>query len=91
MIFTVPADDAKALMVFSDSFKKSYPDATVLTISEKNGSFAINSSDGNLGKEVFAELVAISGGKGGGQAVIRGTMPAEKIADVIEGLKRKFT
>ncbi len=90
LIFTIPAADAKELMVYSDSLKKTYPESSVVTISEVNGALAVTSPEPARGQEVFKELVAVSGGRGGGQGTIRGTMPVEKIEAVIEALKRKF-
>ena len=90
LVFVIPVDDAKALMVYADSLKTTYPRSTVVTISNKAGNFAITSSDGNIGKEIFKELASISGGRGGGQPTIRGTLPVEKIDAVIAGLKEKF-
>jgi alanyl-tRNA synthetase len=90
LVFKVPAGDAGDLMVYADSFKKTYAQSAVLTISELNGGFAITSADTGLGKDVFQELAAVSGGRGGGQGTIRGTMPPEKIEAVIDSLKRKF-
>ena len=77
-------------MVFSDSFKKTYPESCVVTISDANGALTITCPDPARGQEVFRELVAASGGRGGGQGTIRGTMPTEKTEAVIEALKRKF-
>jgi alanyl-tRNA synthetase len=90
IIFIVPASDAKELMVFADNFKIGHPKSAVLTISEGSGSFALTSIDINFGKQIFSEIAAISGGRGGGQAVIRGSVPVDKINDVVDGLKRKF-
>jgi alanyl-tRNA synthetase len=90
LIFTIPAADAKELMVYSDSLKRTYPEASVVTISEVNGALAVTSPEPARGQEVFKEIVAASGGRGGGQGTIRGTMPVEKIDAVIEALKRKF-
>jgi alanyl-tRNA synthetase len=89
-VFVIPVNDAKALMVYADSFKNTYPGSTVVTISGSMGNFVITSPDGNFGKAIFKELAAISGGRGGGQPTIRGTMPVEKIDAVITGLKEKF-
>jgi alanyl-tRNA synthetase len=90
LIFVVPADSAKELMVYSDSFRKLYSKSAVVTISKKAGNFAITSSDDGLGKQLFKTLVEITGARGGGQPTIRGTMPVEKIDSFIEELKRKF-
>jgi alanyl-tRNA synthetase len=90
LVYVIAAGDAKELMVFADSFKKAHPNEVVITISQANGGFAITSGDPALGKSVFSEVVAVSGGRGGGQGTIRGSMPADKIDMVIEALKRKF-
>ncbi len=90
LVFIVPASDAKELMVYSDSFRKTHPQSTVVTISENNGALAITSPDPSHGQAVFRELVAVSGGRGGGQGTIRGSMPPDKIDTVIKALKRKF-
>jgi alanyl-tRNA synthetase len=90
LVFTVPSDDAKNLMVFSDTLRKKHPQATVLIVSSKSGAFALTSANGNASKDIFKEIVAISGARGGGQQTIRGSMPVEKIDAVIEGLKQKF-
>lgn len=90
LIFTIPAADSKALMVFSDSFKKTYSDSCVVTISDSNGALTITSPNPARGQEVFKEVVAVSGGRGGGQGTIRGSIPVDKIDAVIGALKRKF-
>jgi alanyl-tRNA synthetase len=90
LVFAVPADDARNLMVFSDTFRTQYPDVSILTISEKNGAFALTSGNGAQNQEIFKEIVAISGARGGGAQTIRGNMPVDKIDAVVEGLKRKF-
>jgi alanyl-tRNA synthetase len=90
LVFTVQSDDAKNLMVFADTLRRQYPEVTILTVSDKNGAFALTSGNGGAGQEVFKEIVALSGARGGGKPTVRGSMPVEKIEAVIEGLKKKF-
>jgi len=90
VLFVVPARDAKELMVYFDSLRSAYKQSSVIAISENNGAFAIISNDNGQAQEIFQELVSISGGRGGGQGTIRGSMPVDKIDKVIDGLKRKF-
>ena len=90
VLFVVPARDAKELMVYFDSLRSAYKQSSVIAIAGNNGAFAITSSDNGQAQEIFKEIVAISGGRGGGQSTIRGSMPVDKIDDVISGLKRKF-
>ena len=62
----------------------------VLIISKKSGNFALFSPDEARGLEIFKDISAISGARGGGKPTIRGSMPVEKIDAVIDGLKKKF-
>jgi alanyl-tRNA synthetase len=90
LIYLVAADNTGDLMIFSDRFKESYRDFTIVTISDKNGSFVITSLDLASANEVFETMKTIGGARGGGKPIIRGAMAKDKIDDVIDGLKKEF-
>ncbi len=89
-IYIVPTDNAKDLMVFADRFKEIHKQSIVITISGQGGAFAITSSDNELSQSVFKEISSISGARGGGKPTIRGSMPPERVDEVIDGLKKRF-
>jgi len=89
-IYLVPAENTDDLMVFVDRFKLSYKDSTVVTISDKNGGFAITSSDGESAQKAFNVMRSAGNARGGGKPTIRGAIPKDKIDLVIDGLKRKY-
>ncbi len=90
VIYVVRVDSARFLMVFVDSFREIHPKSTIVTISERNGAFAITSPKDGLGQEILTEMKSLSGVRGGGKPTIRGSLPVEKIDSVITRLKKRF-
>ena len=90
VVFNTNADDAKNLMIFADSLRAKYAGKIILTISQKGGNFALFSPNENQGQEIFKEISAVSGARGGGKPTIRGSIPTDKIDAVIEALKKKY-
>lgn len=77
-------------MAYFDSLKGSYPNQTIVAASGITGQFAINSPDSNTADKLKDDLVQLAGAKGGGKPTIRGSMPADKVNQAIEGLKAKY-
>ncbi|UCE65652.1 MAG: alanine--tRNA ligase [Candidatus Zixiibacteriota bacterium] len=89
-VYLVPAENTDDLMVFVDRFKSLHKDSTVVTISDKNGGFAITSSDGESAREAFNIMKGAGNARGGGKPTIRGALPKDKIAMAIDGLKEMY-
>jgi alanyl-tRNA synthetase len=90
VIYVVPAETADDLMVFVDRFKLSHKESTVVTISDRNGGFAITSFDDDSAQAAFNIMKETGNVRGGGKPTIRGAMPKDKIELVIEDLKKKY-
>ncbi|UCC79032.1 MAG: alanine--tRNA ligase [Candidatus Zixiibacteriota bacterium] len=90
LIYSVPAESPDDLMVYSDFYKDSYRDSTIVTVSGITGSYAITSPDLNFAQSVFGEIKKTGEARGGGKPTIRGAMAKDKIKLVIDGLKKKF-
>ena len=88
--YLVSAENTDDLMVFVDRFKSLHKDSTVVTISDKNGGFAITSSDGESAQKTFNIMKSAGNARGGGRPTIRGAIPKDKINLVIDGLKKKY-
>ena len=87
-VYLVPADHPDDLMVYVDRFKSAHEDSTVVTISNINGNLAITSFEDAVARRIFEEMKSIDGVRGGGKPTIRGTVPVDRIDDVIIELKR---
>ncbi len=90
LIYKPSTDNAGDLLAYLDTFKKKYPQSTIVVVSGNNGTFAISSPEYELSNNTFNEIVTIAGARGGGKPTIRGSMDVKKIDAVIEGLKKKF-
>ncbi|NLI16005.1 MAG: hypothetical protein GX409_06955, partial [candidate division Zixibacteria bacterium] len=77
-------------MPFFDGLKSAFADSVILAINRITGQFAINSPDLNTANKLKDDLVQLAGAKGGGKPTIRGSMPADKVNQAIEGLKAKY-
>ena len=90
VIYVVDVDNARFLMVYVDSFREVHPKSTIVTISKRNGAFAITSPKDGLGQEILTEIKSVSGVRGGGKPTIRGSLNVETIDSIIKGLEKKF-
>ncbi len=90
VIYVVDVDNPRFLMVYVDSFREIHPESTIVTISKKNGAFAITSPGDGLGQEVLTEMKSVSGVRGGGKPTIRGSLQVQTIDAIIKGLAKKF-
>lgn len=77
-------------MPFFDGLKSAFSNCTILAIGAGTGQFAINSPDQNFANKLKDDLVRLVGAKGGGKPTIRGSMPADKVNQAIDGLKAKY-
>jgi alanyl-tRNA synthetase len=77
-------------MPFFDGLKSSFANCTILAIGQGTGQFAINSPDMNFANRLKDDLVQLVGAKGGGKPTIRGSMPADKVKEAIDGLRAKY-
>jgi hypothetical protein len=87
----VPAENANELLVFIDRFKLIHKISTIVTISEKNGAFAIASSDIEFAQNTFNIMKTAVNARGGGKPTIRGSIPRDKINQVIDALKEAYS
>ncbi len=77
-------------MPFFDGLKSAFAGCTILAIGQGTGQFAINSPNMNLANKLRDDLVQLVGAKGGGKPTIRGSMPADKVRQAIDGLRAKY-
>ncbi len=90
LIYKPAIDNTNHLLSYLDTFKKKHPQSAIVAVSGITGNFAISSPDERLSKDIFDEIVTISGARGGGRPTIRGTLPVDDIDSIIEGLKKRF-
>ena len=90
VIYLVPTDNSKDLMVYSDKFKVQNPGMTIVTISDKNGNLVITSKDQENGQKIFKEIGELTGARGGGKGTIRGSMPVDKIELLLQEFSKKY-
>jgi alanyl-tRNA synthetase len=91
LIYVVPARNAGDLMVFSDRYRELNREVTIVTISNRNGSFAITSPNGEFAARVFDKLKDAGDARGGGKPTIRGVIPINKIETAVDALSKEFS
>jgi alanyl-tRNA synthetase len=89
-IYEVPADEQKYLMIYSDYYKKTHPKSGIVTVSDSTGSFAVASQDNQQAQKIFGAMKSIPGVRGGGKPTIRGSLPVDKIDEIIKVLTERF-
>jgi alanyl-tRNA synthetase len=90
LIYKPAIDNTNHLLAYLDTFKKKHPQSAIVAVSGNTGTFAISSPEYKLSNDIFAEIVTISGARGGGKPTIRGSLRVDTIDSVIKGLKKKF-
>jgi alanyl-tRNA synthetase len=89
-VYLLELSGSNEFMPFFDGLKLAFANCTILAIGQGTGQFAINSPDIKLANKLKDDLVQLVGAKGGGKPTIRGSMPADKVNQAIEGLKDKY-
>jgi alanyl-tRNA synthetase len=77
-------------MPYFDGLKSAFANCAIIAIARNTGQFAINSPDINFANKLKDDLVQLVGAKGGGKPTIRGSMPADKVDQAIDGLRAKY-